>query len=142
MKKQLRKGSMAIETALLMPVILLVIMTVLYLFFYVHNRAWLTAAAYEAALSGSMEAAVPDGNSREAALKKGNELGNTGFFGSENLKVQTEEGKKVQVTYDLDTFSVYGGFRSHLKVQEAVKVIDPVSWIRKVKSASESIKGE
>ena len=46
MKKQLRKGSMAIETALLMPVILLVIMTVLYLFFYVHNRAWLTAAAY------------------------------------------------------------------------------------------------
>lgn len=142
MKKQLRKGSMAIETALLMPVILLVIMTVLYLFFYVHNRAWLTAAAYEAALSGSMEAAVPDGNSREAALKKGNELGNTGFFGSENLKVQAEAGKKVQVTYDLDTFSVYGGFRSHLKVQEAVKVIDPVSWIRKVKSASESIKGE
>ena len=66
MKKQLRKGSMTIETALLMPVILLVIMTVLYLFFYVHNRAWLTAAAYEAALSGSMEAAVPDGNSREA----------------------------------------------------------------------------
>ena len=71
MKKQVRKGSMAIESALLMPVILLVIMTVLYLFFYVHNRAWLTAAAYEAALSGSMEAAVPDGNSREAALKKG-----------------------------------------------------------------------
>lgn len=141
MKKQLRKGSMAIETALLMPVILLVIMTVLYLFFYVHNRAWLTAAAYEAALSGSMEAAVPDGNSREAALKKGRAWGYR-LFGSENLKVQAEEGQKVQVTYDLDTFSVYGGFRSHLKVQEAVKVIDPVSWIRKVKSASESIKGE
>lgn len=142
MKKQLQKGSMTIETALLMPVILLVIMTVLYLFFYVHNRAWLTAAAYEAALSGSMEAAVPDGNSREAALKKGNELGDTGFFGSENLKVQAEDGKKVQITYDLDTFSVYGGFRSHLKVQEAMKVIDPVSWIRKIKNASESIKGE
>ena len=86
--------------------------------------------------------AAAKARSREAALKKGNELGNTGFFGSENLKVQAEEGKKVQVTYDLDTFSVYGGFRSHLKVQEAVKVIDPVSWIRKVKSASESIKGE
>ena len=56
--------------------------------------------------------------------------------------MQAEDGKKVQVTYDLDTFSVYGGFRSHLKVQETVKVIDPVSWIRKVKSASESIKGE
>lgn len=39
MKKQLRKGSMTIETALLMPVILLVIMTVLYLFFmYITGR--------------------------------------------------------------------------------------------------------
>lgn len=142
MKKRLRKGSLTIETALLMPAILLVIMTVLYLFFYVHNRAWLTAAAYEAALSGSMEAAVPDGDCQEAALKKGKELGDTGFFGSENLKLQVEAGKKVQVTYDLDTFSVYGGFRSHLKIQESVKVIKPVSWIRKVKSASESIKGE
>ncbi len=28
---------------------------VLYLSFFVHNRSWLTAAAYEAALAGSIE---------------------------------------------------------------------------------------
>ena len=54
MKKRMKKGSMTIEAALLMPLLLLVVMITLYLFFYVHNKVWLTAAAYEAALDGSM----------------------------------------------------------------------------------------
>ena len=54
-----------------------------------------------------------------------------------NLKLQVSEGKKVQVTYDLDMFSIYGGFNSHLQVKGSVKVIKPVTWIRKVKGLSE-----
>ena len=111
-------------------------MITLYLFFYVHNKVWLTAAAYEAALDGSMETARPEGKSRDKALKKGKELGNTGFYESKNLKLQVSEGKKVQVTYDLDMFSLYGGFNSHLQVKGSVKVIKPVTWIRKVKGLS------
>ena len=53
--KKLKKGSFTLEAALLMPLLLMVIMSMLYLDFFVHNRAWLTAAAYEAAVSGSME---------------------------------------------------------------------------------------
>ena len=53
--RKIKKGSFTVEAALLMPVIFLVLMGLLYLNFYVHNRAWLTAAAYEAAVSGSME---------------------------------------------------------------------------------------
>ena len=137
MKKRMKKGSMTIEAALLMPLLLLVVMITLYLFFYVHNKVWLTAAAYEAALDGSMETARPEGKSRDKALKKGKELGNTGFYESKNLKLQVSEGKKVQVTYDLDMFSIYGGFNSHLQVKGSVKVIKPVTWIRKVKGLSE-----
>ena len=66
---------MTIEAALLMPLLLLVVMITLYLFFYVHNKVWLTAAAYEAALDGSLETARPEGKSRDKALKKGKELG-------------------------------------------------------------------
>ena len=69
--------------------------------------------------------------------KKGKELGNSGFYESKNLKLQVSEGKKVQVTYDLDMFSLYGGFNSHLQVKGSVKVIKPVTWIRKVKGLSE-----
>ena len=120
-----------------MPLLLLVVTITLYLFFYVHNKVWLTAAAYEAALDGSLETARPEGKSRDKALKKGKELGNTGFYESKNLKLQVSEGKKVQVTYDLDMFSIYGGFNSHLQVKGSVKVIKPVTWIRKVKGLSE-----
>lgn len=140
LKKRIRKGSMTIETALLMPVILLVLMGTLFLFFYVHNRAWLTAAAYEAALDGSMESVRPDGKSQERALKKGKELGNTGFYGSRDLKLQASAGKTVKVTYDLELFSVYGGFNAHMQVQGKAKVIKPVSWIRKMKGLSETLK--
>lgn len=48
--KKLKKGSFTLEAALLMPLLLTVIMSMLYLDFFVHNRAWLTAAAYEAAV--------------------------------------------------------------------------------------------
>ena len=140
LKKRIRKGSMTIETALLMPVILLVLMGTLFLFFYVHNRAWLTAAAYEAALDGSMESVRPDGKSQERALKKGKELGNTGFYGSRDLKLQASAGKTGKVTYDLELFSVYGGFNAHMQVQGKTKVIKPVSWIRKMKGLSETLK--
>ena len=112
----------------------------LYLFFYMHNKAWLTAAAYEAVLDGSMEAARPDGKIGDKALKKGKELGNTGFFSSKNLKLQASEGNKIQVIYNLDVFSVFGGINSHLQVQGNVKVIKPVSWIRKVKGATDVVR--
>lgn len=52
--KKLKKGSFTLEAALLMPLLLTVIMSMLYLDFFVHNRAWLTAAAYEAAVSGAV----------------------------------------------------------------------------------------
>ncbi|MDD5803721.1 TadE family protein [Blautia sp. HCP3S3_H10_1] len=140
MKRDVRQGSLTIEAALLMPVILLVLMVTLYLFFYMHNKAWLTAAAYEAVLDGSMEAARPDGKIGDKALKKGKELGNTGFFSSKNLKLQASEGNKIQVIYNLDVFSVFGGINSHLQVQGNVKVIKPVSWIRKVKGATDVVR--
>lgn len=53
--RKIKKGSFTIEAALLMPLVLMILIGVLYLDFFVHDRAYLTAAAYEAAVSGSME---------------------------------------------------------------------------------------
>ena len=44
-REYLRKGSFTIEAACVMSLVLLVLMGVLYLTFFVHNRAWLTAVA-------------------------------------------------------------------------------------------------
>ena len=81
--KKLKKGSFTLEVALLMPLLLTVIMSMLYLDFFVHNRAWLTAAAYEAAVSGSMEGYKKEANIYETADIQGRMLGSQGLPGGE-----------------------------------------------------------
>ena len=64
-------------------------------------------------------------------------MGTPDFMKAKTRNSGQRRKKKVQVTYDLDMFSVYGGFNSHLQVKGSVKVIKPVTWIRKVKGLSE-----
>ena len=66
-KKKYAKASFTIEAACVMSLILFVIVGTMYLCFFVHNRAWLTAAAYEAALAGSLEGVREDGKISETA---------------------------------------------------------------------------
>lgn len=141
-RKRMRKGSFTIEAACVMSLILIAIMGVLYLSFFVHNRTWLTAAAYEAALTGSMEGVHKNGQSYEAASARGQELGNVGFFGAENLQYQVKVGKDVKVSYQADTIAGFGGFRWTLKTQGSSRIIRPAEWIRKTKAAAEIIKGK
>lgn len=138
---KLKKGSFTVEAACVMPVILLAVIGILYLCFFVHNRVWLTAAAYEAALSGSMEGVKENGQVYETARMRSESLGNTGFFGAENLSMQTNVGKNVQVTYDLDTISGFGNFSWHVRAEGKSAIVRPVEWIRKIKSAAEALKG-
>ena len=67
---KVRKGSFTIEAACVMSLVLITVMGVLYLSFFVHNRSWLTAAAYEAALAGSIEGVQKNGQIYEAASAK------------------------------------------------------------------------
>ena len=131
----IRKGSFTIETACVMPLILLVLMGLIYLSFFVHNRAWLTAAAYESAVSGSMEGIKKNGEIYDIARMRSEELGSIGFFGAENLGTQTNVGKEVQVTYDLDTISSYGNLSWHLRTEGKSAVINPVKHIRRLRAA-------
>lgn len=136
-----QKGSVTVETACVMSLILLVLIGTLYLCFFVHNRAWLTAAAWEAALSGSMEGIKENGKVLETAQSKSRELGNIGFFGAENLSVRTEETKEaVKVIYEFDTIASYGGLNWHLKTEAESKILRPVNWIRKIKAAADLVK--
>ena len=135
--ERVKKGSMTIEAACLMSLILLVLMGTIYLFFFVHNRAWLTAAAYEAAVSGEMEAVKEDGEPYLKARTKAEALGSSGFFGAENLQMTADAGKTVKVVYELDTVSSYGGLSWHMKAEGEARVVQPVKWIRKIRAAKD-----
>ena len=139
MKNKIRKGSFTIEAACVMSIVLFTVMGVLYLSFFVHNRTWLTAAAYEAALTGSMEGVQKNGQVYEAASARGQELGNGGFFGAENLQYQVSTGKTVKVSYQAETIARFGGFHWTLKTEGSSKIIRPAEWVRKVKAAAEIV---
>lgn len=138
--RTVNKGSLTVETACVMPLILFTLLGLIYLNFFVHNRAWLTAAAYESAVSGSMEGVRKNGQVYDTARMRSEELGNTGFFGAENLSTQTNVGKQVQVTYDLDTVSSYGNLNWHLRTEGTSGIINPVKHIRKIRAASAILK--
>lgn len=138
-RSNLCKGSFTIEAACVMSIVLLTVMGVIYLSFFVHNRAWLTAAACESALTGSMEGIRKDGQAEQAAESRCRELGNVGFFGAENLTGQVQGGKKIKVTYTADTISGFGGLKWELMAEGSSLIIRPAAWIRKIKAASEVI---
>ena len=138
--RTVNKGSLTVETACVMPLILFTLLGLIYLNFFVHNRAWFTAAAYESAVSGSMEGVRKNGQVYDTARMRSEELGNTGFFGAENLSTQTNVGKQVQVTYDLDTISSYGNLNWHLRTEGTSGIINPVKHIRKIRAASAILK--
>ena len=135
--KKIKKGSYTIEAACVMSLILLVVFGVLYLCFFVHNRVWLTSAAYESALAGSMEGVRKDGKTMEAAETRSRELGNIGFFGMEQISSQTTVGKGVKVEYQGNVNQKFFGFDWKIQVEGNSKIICPATWIRKIKAASE-----
>ena len=69
---KVRKGGFTIEAACVMSLVLITVMGVLYLSFFVHNRSWLTAAAYEAALAGSIEGVQKNGHMKPLLQKHRN----------------------------------------------------------------------
>lgn len=135
----LRKGSFTVEISMVMSLILFVILAVIYLCFFVHNRTWLTAAAYEASLTGNMESVKKNANVYDVTLEKSEELGNIGFLGAENILVNVDVGKKVSVIYDLDMVNDWGNLEWHITAQGSTKILDPVKRIRQIKAAADIV---
>ncbi len=78
MKNQ--KGSYTVEAALLMGIILSVLVSVIYLGFWYHDKGFLQSAAYETACTASLRADDSDWQMEKAAdtLTKGRMLGTRG----------------------------------------------------------------
>ena len=131
------KGSLTIEASCIMPVILLTVFSCLYLCFYVHNRTFLTAAACESAVTGSTESVKERAETYEAAREKSIMLGNTGFFGAEDLTTGTTageaHGEEIRVTYSLRTLFSPFAIDWALSAEGEAYVIRPAEVIRELR---------
>ncbi|MBQ9064067.1 MAG: pilus assembly protein [Blautia sp.] len=128
------KASFTVEAACIMPVVLMVTFSCLYLCFYVHNRTFLTAAANEASVCGSIEACRENGEAAAAARERCIQLGNTGFFGAENLhcfiEAGDEPGSRIRVVYELDSVFRPFGIRWNMHTEGTAYAFCPSYEIR------------
>lgn len=128
------RGNLTIEAALWMPVILLVWMGTVSVCLFVHNRAWLTAAAYEAAITGSWDAACSRGDVEERAREKIHRLIGHSLYGSRDIRAAVEKNGKILMVSIEGRHSSYGGLRWQFRVEGSRKMCRPVSFIRKAGS--------
>lgn len=93
------KGSYTVEAALIFPFIMTVIVFLIYISFFLHDRAVMSSCAYQAALKASLVRTSPD-DMEKAAIK-------AAAYSIEGLLLATDEvktdvkvsGKKVTVSY-------------------------------------------
>lgn len=131
------KASFTVEASAVMFLLLFTIVGTIYLCLFIHNRSWLTAAAYESAVSGSMEQSSEESEIYLKTREKAQELIDSGLYGSENLETVVQTGKTIEVYYKQDTRVEFGGLLWHLQAHGSAKMIKPVAWIRKRKAASD-----
>ena len=86
-----------------------------------------------------LEGYSKNGNVYEKADMQGRMLGSTGLPGGENLSIYTSAGKNVQVTYRMEIPAGFLGLTWNIKVTGKAVCLRPVGWIRKIKSARETV---
>jgi hypothetical protein len=119
----MEQASFTIEAALLMPCILLVLFSVFYLNFHVRNRAYLSAA--------SCEQAVTDHDPE-----------NPDLFAAMNLSRSKEDGEEFRsVAFAADTIALYGGWKWSISEKGQYRIVKPVSFIWKLRAAKELPEG-
>lgn len=129
----MRKGSLTIETALLMPMILLVWMGVVSACLFVHNRAWLTAAAYEAAITGSWDGICKDGDVKSRAGQKMDLLLQNPLYRTGRIHTAVEKHGDTLLVSVEGRHSSYGGIHWRFQATGSRKLCRPVPFIRKIK---------
>lgn len=131
------KGSFTIEASVIMGVFLFMFLALFRLFFFVHNKAWLTCAAYEAAVTGSMAGELSGQDANFSAWWKANTLKNAGLSGldSLDLQVQVTPLGKVEVSYFYQVPVIWQQMPMQVRVSAESRILRPTAWIRQVKAA-------
>ncbi len=138
MRKSVMKGSFTIEAAFLFPLILTVIVMIIYAAFFLHDRSVLNAAAYQAALRGSI-IRTGDAEAKVTADKAANEIIKKSIIGmtelSHNIYIDQD---KIIVTYSGKLLvpagtvfmNIKGSDSMNIAVKSYAKRKDPVLFVR------------
>ena len=119
--RNLKRAAFTVEAALLMPVILMVLLSVLYLCLHVHNRNYLTAGAVVQAISGHEQ--------RDPALP----------FSSDISSTRTDGGNLRTVSFSAETVYYTGRRLYSISGHAGYRKVKPVTYLWKMRSVKKII---
>lgn len=137
------RASYTIEASFLLPMILSVIVLLIYMAYYFHDRAVISAAAYTAALRGSQ--LINDENVNDVTVKSAEALIKERLLATRNVSSKVNvAGETVSVTCEGDFYIPAGAIicrfinsgRNHLsiKVRRQAKSQNPAKLIRQCRA--------
>lgn len=118
------RGSVTVETALIMPVLLLAILSSLYLAIHVRNGTCMTASCIEQAISGRTQ--------KNPAL----------FFAGEIERSQEESASQRTVSMKGATYYFSGQLLWESASERTYRKFYPVTYLRKIRGAKNLLTGE
>jgi len=134
-KSKVAKGSITVEASFIVGLALIIIFTVLALCFYMHNKAWYTAASGETAITASTYATRKDGDFQKIIEDKTSKFANGAKFPdiSKGLTSKSNE-KQIQITVEGKVPVVINNQSFQIEIDISSKVIKPVKFIRTMQS--------
>ena len=133
--KGLTKGSITVEATFVVGITLMVIFVALSICFYMHNRAWYSAAAGETAITASTYAVRKNGKYQEVIeMKRSAFADGTGFMDAYPEMISNSSGEQIKIVTKVTTPVLMSTRSLEADIDSSSKVIKPVKFIRKIQS--------
>lgn len=131
MKKNWRKGSSTIEASFMIPFLFFLIISVIYLSFYLYNSLLVTEKAYISALRGSREEWKSADESYQVSDESLNALMQKGLLALNHYEKQIKvSGKTISVTVKIKQKIPYRDFVMEYQYEGKARKCNPYLYIR------------
>ena len=133
-----KKGSLAVEAVLVVPVCLMVCFFLLQALFYLHHVSWYTAAAWECALTG-----VSDGGEGENALQRWQSLKEQQPLPVGKLQADISssgQNARVRIRGNMSLLAGIDAMEFDITVKRST--LAPASFLKRAKSLRTLAKGQ
>ena len=133
--RNLTKGSVTVEASFVVGITLMVIFVALSICFYMHNRAWYSAAAGETAITASTYAVRKGGKYQEVIeRKRGSFAEGTGFMDACPEMISNSSDEQIKIVTKVTVPILMSTRVIEADIDSSSKVIKPVKFIRKIQS--------
>ena len=133
--KEFNKGSITVEASFIMGLALFIVFTTISICFYIHNRAWYSAAASETAITAATYAVRKKGAYQEIINEKISDFSKGPGFPDSCKGLFSNSNKEQIKLKTLATMPIWMSPKSlQMNVEINSKVIRPTKFIRKIQS--------